>query len=191
MAEKDNQTQLPTPADLARVLRAGVRNPESLNVTAPVREALVDRLEGVSDGAVVPAHAGIPDKEGTQVQFLDRLDVTANRLFLTLRMNRGVVWWGIYFRGNRAEIDTVFDAVRSLGLSNTGWKLERDTGGPELPPSVWRSGRYVRAFRRMTADQVEELPTIEDLVSQIAADLWWWHQRLEQVKVPAEWIRVR
>ena len=188
MVQRSAASQLPNPPDLARVLRAGVRNAASLKVTAPVREAVVDRLEGVSDGAVVPAHAGIPDKEGTQVQFLDRLDVTANRLFLTLRMNRGVVWWGIYFRGDRAEIDTVFDAVRSLGLSNAGWRLERDTGGPELPSSVWPGGRYVRAFRGMTADQVEELPTLEGLVSQIAADLWWWHQRLEQVKVLASFL---
>ena len=83
MAEKDNQTELPTPADLARVLRAGARNAGSLEVTGPVRQAVADRLKSLSAGAVVPAHAGTPDKEGTQVQFLDRLDVTANRLFLT------------------------------------------------------------------------------------------------------------
>ena len=188
MAEKDNQTQLPTPADLARVLREGARNQESLKATAPVRKAVANRLNDLSGGTVVPARTDVPSKEGTHVQFLDSLDVTTKRLFPILRFNPSVVWWGIYFWGKQEEADQVFNAVQSLGLSNTGWRLERGTGVPEMPPSVSLRGMYLRAFSDVTADQVEELPTLEGLVSQIAADLWWWYQRLDQVMVLAKWI---
>ena len=188
MAEKDDQTQLPTPADLARVLREGARNQESLKATAPVRKAVANRLNDLSGGTVVPARTDVPSKEGTHVQFLDSLDVTTKRLFPILRFNPSVVWWGIYFWGRRVDVDAVCNAVQSLGLSNTGWRLDRDTGVPEMPPSVSLRGMYVRAFTDVTADQVEELPTLEGLVSQIAADLWWWYQRLDQVMVLAKWI---
>ena len=191
MAEKDNQTQLPTPADLARVLRAGVRNAESLKVTAPVRRAVADRLNRLSQGAVVPARADVPDQEGTQVQFLDRLDLTKNRVFPTMRMNRSVLWWGIHFWGKQVEADEVFNAARWVGLDTDGWALELGARDPDTSADVWPSGGHVRAVRKLPAEQVEELPTLEELVSQIAADLWWWHQRLEQVKVLADWIRVR
>lgn len=190
MTDKDTQTQLPTPDDLARVLRAGVRNSESLRVTAPIREAVADLLKSLSDGAVLPAHAGTPDKEGTQVQFLDRIDLGSEGLFPTMRMNRWVLWWGIHFWGKEEHADEVFSAARWIGLGSHGWPLERGTGGPDTSPDVWGTGGYVRAFRRLTAEQLEELPTLEGLLSQIAADLWWWHQRLEQVKVLASFLKV-
>jgi len=180
---------LPSPADLARVLRAGVRNAQSLEVTAPVREAVADRLKNVSDGAVVPARAGTPPQEGTQVQFLDRVDLGKEGLFPAMRMNRWVLWWGIHFWGKEEEADEVFNAARWVGLGSHGWPLDRGTGDPYASPDVWGTGGYVRAFRVVTAEQVEELPTLEGLVSQIAADLWWWHQRLEQVRALASFLK--
>ena len=190
MTDKGNQSQLPTPADLARVLRGGVRNAESLAITGPIRVAVADRLKSrLSAGAILPARAGAPAQEGTHVQFLDRLDITASRLFPTMRMNAWVLWWGIHFWGTEEKADELLNAARSVGLDSHGWALERGTGDPETSPGVWATGGYVRAFRRLTAEQVEELPTLEGLVSQIANDLWWWHQRLEQVKALASFLK--
>lgn len=189
MAEKDNHTQLPTPADLARVLRAGVRNAESLKVTAPVSKAVADRLKTLSGGAKVAVRIDTPDKEGTQVQFLDRVDLGSEGLFPAMRMNRWVLWWGIQFWGTEEQADQVLDAARAVGLGNPNWRFEGGTGGPDMPPDVWGTGGYVRACRRLTAEQVEQLPTLEGIVSQIAADLWWWYERLEQVRVLASFLK--
>jgi len=189
MIEKRNQSQLPTPADLARVLRAGIRNAQSLAVTGPIREAVADQLKNLSGGTAVPARFGAPAQEGTQVQFLDRVDLCKEGLFPTMRMNRWVLWWGIHFWGKEAQADEVFNAARWVGFGGQGWPLDRGTGDPYASPDVWGTGGYVRAFRVLTAEQVEELPTLEGLVSQIAADLWWWHQRLEQVKVLARFLK--
>jgi hypothetical protein len=188
MIQKDNETQLPRPADLARILRAGVRDSESLAVTAPVRKAVAERLTTLSRGAVVPARADVPAKEGTQVQFLDRLDLTSTRLFPTMRMNRWVLWWGIHFWGKEEEADDLFAAARTVGLQTEGWTFERGTGDPDLSADMWGTGGYVRACRRLSPEQVGELATLDGLVSQIAEDLWWWYQRLEQVKVLATFL---
>jgi len=188
MSDKDTQSPLPTPADLARVLRGGVRNAESLAITGPIREAVADRLNSLSRGELVPARAEVPAKEGTQVQFLDRVDLGKEGLFPTMRMNRWVLWWGIHFWGTEEKADEVLNAVQLLGLCGHGWPLERGTGDPYTSPDVWGTGGYVRASRSLTAEQVEELPTLEGLVSQIAADLWWWHQRLECVSILASFV---
>lgn len=58
-----------------------------------------------------------------------------------------------------------------------------------MPADAWATGGYVRACRRLTAEQVEELPTLDGLASQIADDLWLWHQRLEQVNLLADDIK--
>jgi len=189
MSDKDTQSPLPTPADLARVLRGGVRNAESLAITGPIREAVADRLNSLSRGELVPARAEVPAKEGTQVQFLDRVDLGKEGVFPAMRMTRWVLWWGIHFWGKEAEADEVFNAARWVGLGSHGWPLDRGTGDPYASPDVWGTGGYVRAFRVLTAEQVEELPTLEGLVSQIAADLWWWDQRLKQVKVLASFLK--
>ena len=189
MTDKGNESQLPTPADLARVLRGGVRNAESLAITGPIREAVADRLIAECGGAVEIARAGAPGKEGSHVQFLDCIDLGKEGLFPTLRFNRLIAWWGINFCGGRDEVDILFDALQSVGLSNLRWPVDRGTGVPEAPLDVWRGGGYVRAFRHLTAGQVEDLATLDGLVSGMASDLWWWHQRLEQVKVLASFLK--
>jgi hypothetical protein len=189
MTDEGSQSQLPTPSALARVLRAGVRSAESLTITTPIRAGVADRLEVLSGGSVAPAHAGTPDKEGSQVQFLDRIDLGTEGLFPTMRMNRWVLWWGMHFWGKQAEAQEVFNAARWIGLETDAWRLERGSGGLDISPDVWWSGGHVRAARKLTAEQVEELPTLEGLVSQIAADLWWWHQRLEHVKTLASFLK--
>jgi hypothetical protein len=189
MRDKDTQSQLPTPADLARVLRGGARNAESLATTGPIREAVAARLNSLSSGAAVPARAGVPADQGTRVQFLDRIDLGTEGLFPAMRMNRWVLWWGIHFWGKREQADELFSAARWVGLDTHGWPLERGTGDPHTSPDVWGTGGHVRAVRELTAEQVEELPTLDGLVSQIAADLWWWQQRLEQAKVLAGYLK--
>jgi hypothetical protein len=184
-------SSLPSPGDLARVLRAGARNQESLKVTAPVRKAVANRLNSLSGGTLVPARATVPAKEGTRVEFLDRLDLTKGRLFPTMRMNRSAIWWGIHFWGKQEEADDLFAAARIVGLETDGWALERGTGDPEMPADMWNTGGYVRSCRRLTAEQVDELLTLDELVSQIAGDLWWWYQRLEHVMVLAKWIATK
>jgi hypothetical protein len=156
-----------------------------------VKKAVANRLKSLSGGTVVPARTSVPAKEGTQVQFLDRLDVTKNRLCPTMRMNRSVLWWGVHFWGKQEEAHEVFNAAQMVGLDTGGWALERGTGDPDTSPDIWSTGGHVRAHRKLSAEQVEELTTLDGLVSQIAADLWWWYQRLERIRVLADWIQVR
>lgn len=179
----------PTPTDLARVLRSGVRNADSLKVTGPIREAVEDRLKQMSAGSAIIASTPPPPTGGSHVQFLDHVDLGTEGVFPVMRMNQWVIWWGIYLWGAQEQAQQVWNAMREIGLVEAGWSVEQGTGGPDIPPEVWGTGGFFRAFKRLTVQQVDQLETLEVLVSQIASDLWWWHQRLQQLKLLAQFVK--
>ncbi len=188
MVQGTVDSRLPTPVDLARVLRAGVRTPESLGVTGPIRKEVKRRLEEISGGTAAITSGEPPRTGGSNVQFLDHADVGSEGLRPVMRMNQWVIWWGVCSWGEEAQAEQVWNAVRDIGLVEPGWSVERGSGGPDMPRAAWGTGGYVRVFKRLTVQQVEQLETLEGLVSRIASDLWWWHQRLEQVKSLALFI---
>lgn len=179
---------LPTPADLARVLREGVRSAASLEVTGPIREAVEDRLKQMSAGSAIIASTPPPPTGGSHVQFLDHVDLGTEGLFPVMRMNQWVIWWGIYSWGSEEQAEKITNAAREIGLVEAEWSVEHGTGGPDMPAAVWGTGGFFRAFKRLTVQQLDQLETLEVLVSQIASDLWWWHQRLQQVKLLAQFV---
>lgn len=174
---------LPTPIDLARVLRAGVRNADSLKVTGPIREAVDDRLRRLGRGAVGNVRSAPQPTGGSRVQFLDRVDLGTRGIFPVMRLNRLAIWWGAYLWGAKKDAEKAFIAIRGLSVVGPEWSLEHGTGDAETRRDVWPGGAFFRAFKRLTADQVEELETLEELLSEIATDLWWWHRRLNQASL--------
>lgn len=189
MAEAALPSELPSPIDLARVLRAGVRTPESLAVTGPIREALKRALEDISQGSVTITTGEPPRVWGSNVQFLDYADAGAQGLRPVMRINEGALWWGVYFWGGQRDAENLSTGFRELQLAPSEWHLEHGTGGPEIPSVVWPGGGFFRAFKSLRPDQLEEMATLNGLVSDIAADLWWWQQRLDLVKSVASFVR--
>ena len=174
---------LPTPADLARVLRAGLRNADSLKVTGPIREAVDDRLRRLSGGTVGNVRSAPQPTGGSRVQFLDRVDLGTRGVYPVMRFNSSVVWWGAFAWGKRQDTEEIFNLVGQLDLDRDVWLLEHESGCPEIPSDVSLNGWFFRAFKRLTEAQIEQLETLEGLVVEIATDLWWWHQRLNEANL--------
>jgi len=186
---RGTRAELPAAADLARALREGVRSAASLEVTGPIREAVEDRVKQMSAGSAIIASTPPPPTGGSHVQFLDHVDLGTEGLFPVMRMNQWLIWWGIYSWGTEEQAEKISNAAREIGLVEAGWSVEHGAGGPDMPAAVWGTGGFFRAFKRLTVQQVEQLETLEGLVSRIANDLWWWHQRLQQVKLLAQFVK--